>query len=111
MPENTKYVGRGSKWGNPYKLWLNTHTKEWEVDFYNEDGNIEHIQAGFSSKKEAAKYAISQYEIWVNIEVFKKRLDPMELVGKNLACWCSLDMPCHVDYLLEAIESEEEINS
>jgi hypothetical protein len=23
------------------------------------------------------------------------------LRGKNLACWCSLDQPCHVDVLLE----------
>jgi hypothetical protein len=23
------------------------------------------------------------------------------LRGKNLACWCSLDGPCHVDKLLE----------
>lgn len=24
-----------------------------------------------------------------------------ELRGKNLACWCSLDQPCHADVLLE----------
>jgi hypothetical protein len=24
-----------------------------------------------------------------------------ELRGKNLACWCALDQPCHVDFLLE----------
>lgn len=23
-----------------------------------------------------------------------------ELAGKNLACWCDLDMPCHADVLL-----------
>jgi hypothetical protein len=24
-----------------------------------------------------------------------------ELRGKNLACWCALDRPCHVDTLLK----------
>ena len=24
-----------------------------------------------------------------------------ELRGKDLACWCSLDLPCHADVLLE----------
>lgn len=24
-----------------------------------------------------------------------------ELTGKDLACWCSLDAPCHADVLLE----------
>ena len=24
-----------------------------------------------------------------------------DLIGKNLACWCALDQPCHADVLLE----------
>jgi len=27
--------------------------------------------------------------------------DPSPLRGKNLACWCALDAPCHADVLLE----------
>ena len=26
---------------------------------------------------------------------------PRHLAGKNLACWCPLDAPCHADVLLE----------
>jgi hypothetical protein len=26
-----------------------------------------------------------------------------ELRGKNLACWCPLDQPCHADVLLELV--------
>lgn len=29
-------------------------------------------------------------------------LDVSALRGKNLACWCRLDQPCHADVLLEA---------
>lgn len=30
-----------------------------------------------------------------------------ELRGKNLACWCPLDQPCHGDVLLELANSKE----
>lgn len=29
------------------------------------------------------------------------------LRGKNLACWCALDKPCHADVLLELANREE----
>lgn len=29
-----------------------------------------------------------------------------ELRGKNLACWCPLDQPCHADVLLELANKE-----
>jgi hypothetical protein len=29
------------------------------------------------------------------------------LRGKNLACWCPLDQPCHADVLLNLANSEE----
>jgi len=33
-----------------------------------------------------------------------------ELAGKDLACWCPLDQPCHADVLLE-LANEEDINA
>lgn len=29
-----------------------------------------------------------------------------ELRGKNLACWCPLDQPCHADVLLELANAD-----
>jgi hypothetical protein len=29
-----------------------------------------------------------------------------DLRGKNLACWCPLDQPCHADVLLEIANRE-----
>ncbi|NLH45606.1 MAG: DUF4326 domain-containing protein, partial [Acholeplasmataceae bacterium] len=29
-----------------------------------------------------------------------RELNISELKGKNLACWCSLNSPCHADVLL-----------
>lgn len=67
MPPNTVYVGRGSKWGNPFT-------------FANSDG----IHPAIRFACEVAPM-----------------LDVTPLVGKNLACWCRLDQPCHADSLLE----------
>ena len=32
--------------------------------------------------------------------------DPSELRGKNLACFCPLDKPCHADVLLDLANAE-----
>lgn len=42
---------------------------------------------------------------WFEAHVAPK-LDVAELRGKNLACWCSLDKPCHADVLLRMANSE-----
>jgi uncharacterized protein DUF4326 len=31
-----------------------------------------------------------------------------ELVGRDLACWCPLDQPCHADVLLQIANSTED---
>ena len=39
-------------------------------------------------------------ECLTKFEVHATTLDLAPLRGKNLACWCSLDAPCHADTLL-----------
>ena len=41
--------------------------------------------------------AVENYRAWLATS----GPDPTELRGFNLACWCPLDQPCHVDVLLE----------
>lgn len=91
MPANTVYVGRGSKWGNPYKVgdnqWTPQGFKLWSsyadvVDAYRQD---------------VADGAIDTAAI---------RAD---LAGKNLSCWCPLDQHCHADVLLEIANTTEEL--
>jgi hypothetical protein len=79
MPPNTVYVGRPSGWGNPFTLIENSisHTREGIVQLYSEV--LER------NETDRAK--------WVNSHIH-------ELRGKNLACWCRLDQPCHADVLL-----------
>lgn len=79
MPEGTVYVGRPTKWGNPYGVYPN---REQSVENYR-----------------LWLYACNERST-IDIERVKK-----ELRGKNLACWCSLNQPCHADVLLEIANS------
>lgn len=83
MPPNTVRVARPSRWGNPYRLDKGDGVAEAReaVDLYRSD-----LYRG-------------RWRITVD-------LARAELAGKNLACWCPPDMPCHVDVLLEAANSE-----
>jgi len=89
MPENTVYVGRPTKWGNPF------NTKEAK----------EHWHTCDSCEDMCNDCAVSLYRTWLEgghwssiISVLK---NIPELKGKDLACWCRLDQPCHADILLE----------
>lgn len=83
MPPNTVYVGRPTKWGNPYRI---------------EDKRC--------TKKEGAKLATCLFSLKlenINLKtggIVYKDLKK-ELRGKNLACFCPLDQPCHADVLLK----------
>jgi hypothetical protein len=71
MPPNTVYVGRPTKWGNPFR-------RQTIVD------SIEGVLRMF----------------WEHLES-RRDLDLSELRGKDLACWCKENSPCHADILLE----------
>ena len=76
------YVGRPSKWGNPNRI-VNGN-RELAVELYRAMFIVFQDNPGVRSM------------VKHNIEEVKK-----ELKGKNLACWCPLDEPCHADVLLE----------
>ncbi|MET4095129.1 DUF4326 domain-containing protein [Arthrobacter sp. UYCu712] len=77
MPENTAYVGRGSKWGN----------------LYHSHGDPGEAVRLFSDMLQRAPLDDQGRSIDITIRA--------ELAGKNLACWCPLDKACHADLLLE----------
>ena len=67
-PPGAVYVGRPSKWGNPFMV--------------GRDGTREEV--------------ITKYLYWLP----DSGLDPTELRGKDLLCWCA-PLPCHGDLLLK----------
>lgn len=74
-PNFDVYIGRPSKWGNPFVI--------------GRDGS--RIQV------------IDKYREWVLCR--QDLLDALhELKGKRLACWCA-PQPCHGDVLVELIDA------
>lgn len=80
MPKNTVYVGRPTIWGNPFSMG----TPETLVELYGE-----YIQ-GYNRFHDSSPTPRDR-----TTEIRK------ELKGKNLACWCPLNQPCHADILLK----------
>jgi hypothetical protein len=77
MPEGAVYVGRPTRWGNPFA----------------------------AGPDMTARTAVDRYRsMWLEyIEREPRALIRLRvrLGGKNLACWCALDRPCHADVLLK----------
>lgn len=101
MPENTVYVGRGSKWGNPYVLKKEGH------NYIVRYKNLSVIWIGTSIDSARAE-AVRMFRLWIRDNDCDIELIDEELRGKNLACWCPLDQPCHADVLLELLNETEE---
>lgn len=99
-PEGAIVVARPSKWGNPYRAV----ERDWWLVEDNNGVEFEPI-AGTGQKLPAIEKAVSLYAVdlteWggtfgITVEDVRR-----ELAGKDLACWCPLDQPCHADVLLE----------
>ena len=104
MPENTVYVGRGSKWGNPYRVV--PQAKRGPFDMLVGDFFCGQSTGAESARRMAVKKYLSARENYHH-NIPDDATIRAELAGKNLACWCPLDQPCHADVLLEIANSKE----
>ena len=77
MPHNTVYVGRPTKWGNPYRIGDMGLTQEAVIEAY--ENYLRRV-----------------------LVAYPDFLD--KLKGKDLACWCPLDKSCHADVLLKLLK-------
>ena len=103
MPEGAVYVGRPSRWGNWYKpgetyMWL--PGLGWPIPTWREPGPVNDTAARVERCPDVAT-SIAWYALWVaQPGVAMVTLTPASLRGRDLACWCPLDQPCHADVLL-----------
>jgi len=91
------YVGRPTKWGNPFKVGR----------YFIPTDEI--ILNPFNPKSENCKdidQCLKLYTEHLERELKYKRLNIDELKGKNLSCWCSLSEKCHADVLLKIANEE-----
>nr|WP_285475295.1 DUF4326 domain-containing protein [Actinoplanes sp. NBRC 101535] len=98
MPEGAVYVGRPTKFGNPFRVG---------VDFCGPT-----IQCLWTPAE-----VVRKFRSWIDADelhpmfwdaeliqahtVMKAALRTRVLASRDLACWCPLDQPCHADVLLE----------
>lgn len=87
MPANTAKVDRTTKWGNPFRVGDQVQARP------------ELPTAACFSQKEAVE-AFRTLLNAPNASAFRNAIRE-QLRGKNLACWCPLDGPCHADVLME----------
>lgn len=78
IPEGAVYVGRPSKWGNPFIIG----------------------RPPFDGSREAV---VERYRTWLEHQSSLMAALP-ELRGKDLVCWCA-PLQCHADVLLELANS------
>lgn len=87
-PEGVVYVGRGSKWGNPWRV---------------EDGMS---ARGAVWRYRDALIGLLPFAGLPTVEVARS-----ELAGRDLMCWCPITdghgrrVPCHADVLLDLANS------
>jgi hypothetical protein len=88
MPAGAVYVGRPTKWGNPFVIGA------------TRPHPIEHL--GTVTVRDA-HHATLLFREWLSATAAGQavtRAARDELRGRDLACWCPPDQDCHADVLL-----------
>ena len=101
MPPDTVYVGRPSRFANPYRIGEMTPKQAVEkfrklIFYIMSDLPGDRPKPWLQQKHTPLYWCTKAGSVNVHPSV---PLAPLR--GKNLACWCPLDQPCHADVLLE----------
>lgn len=89
MPRRTRYVGRGTAWGNPYQL-----------DDRIPPGDVR------ARVLDRVRVLVG-YRRWLAEQLARDPAFLEPLRGRDLACWCPLTERCHADILLERLAATE----
>ena len=92
LPADTLKVDRSTRWGNPFR-----------VDSKARIADRAKAVAALRDKLTRD----GRYEGWFRGARVLNTVEDIrrELAGRNLACWCPLDEPCHADVLLDIANS------
>jgi len=94
MPANTIYVGRPTIRGNPFRI--GERVPGLEQTYYS----VQDVVSLFEQELDI---------IIMNLGMTREEfLEPLR--GKNLACFCPLDQPCHADVLLRLANQPLEVS-
>lgn len=100
-PEGAVYVGRPTRWGNPFTV-INGGPQGWLVyddrdrfGFVTYETSSGYIKS-FDTREKAHRHAVTLYR-----KHMRRQWDLTPLRGRDLMCFCPLDRPCHADVLIE----------
>ena len=105
LPEGAIKVDRTTPWGNPFKVEYDgwDEAPGWYVTSHI--GHRERV----NRRSDGIVRAVELHKEWLKEtrrQTFHDQLrpDPIDIMkglrGRDLACWCPLDQPCHADVLL-----------
>ena len=119
-PEGAVYVGRPSRWGNPFHIVDGMGDCLFEIGREGPCPSLSQEERDRMVRAEAVRWyrhwldGISMHQTefsrWRSTNPTKPvtqrapyTADDIrrELRGRDLVCWCPLDQPCHADVLLE----------
>lgn len=110
-PEGAAYVGRGTPFGNPWAVVRTNTGTGWAVNWaghanqHKPLGLNDHIPA--NNQRDAHALAVELYEVWVHHHPTLLDRINRDLAGRDLMCWCTESLPCHIDVLIGLANREE----
>ena len=103
LPAGAIYVGRPTRFGNPYHVEAPRHRSNYVV----------RRAVATVSYYQDCESAVRAFRAYVERDRALQRMIREQLRGRNLACWCPLvdwkgrPWPCHADVLLEVANAAQ----
>lgn len=117
MPEGAVYVGRPTMFGNPFRVVKSPCCPTWDVvddngvtyvidhEWAHDNGwaDLHRLGALTFARNESVRFFAEDLTYWFGGRMkhdapFREAVETLR--GRDLACWCPLDQPCHADVLL-----------
>lgn len=98
MPEGSRYVGRGSEWGNPFVVGARAIIQTPSIYAPPAQRASSWYTVEITISPESA---VALHRAWVLERPAQVEQIRAEMAGQDLVCWCALDKPCHADTYLE----------
>ncbi|MDG4791965.1 DUF4326 domain-containing protein [Micromonospora sp. WMMD1102] len=102
MPDGVIYVGRPTKWGNPFmaspvvQSFPSLTDRQVAQFVVNDFKALVRTGRGLAARGLRMSSPEQEEVTYPSVEEIRA-----ELAGKDLACWCPVGDPCHADVLLE----------
>ena len=100
-PEGAVVVARPTRWGNPFIVGKTYGASGPHGEWHRSVKIRDRADAVAEYRRALGRGHAHYFPLDFRARVRR------ELAGKDLACWCPLDQPCHADVLLEIANQED----